>query len=1057
MNDVSNHLTALDEDAAMRAAIRRDMLRANSMVAVVFGALLLLALVAGLAGLRATRNLHRAEEAEAVSQERLASAYLAQARAIRIAAEPGRRQAALNAVSNAALISRSTELRTEAIACLALPDLAQEGGLITTPRNIIAAEMDGNGQNFAYADDTGKVFVRRGPNGAWSAVPLQQRTVSLTLSPDGSFLAAKSAGGTIALWDVANARELALPPLSAELGILFSADSKRLLFSDAAADGRLAIFDLTAGAKTDTAVRVGTHVFRATRALSRVAVSAGPNVDIIDFKSGATNMVLNHDLRVSSLAWSADGHKLAVACDNGNIYLWDVTRGVRRVLAGHSAHCTDLEFSPNGGLLVSSAQDGTTRLWDTGRYQTIALGDGVAHHFTPDGKTISFWRAWQGFGAWRVASSSCYALLPGEATAGPLFSLDLSATGRWCAGTLDFGFQIWDLANGRQLYFPLTNVYCVRITPDERSLLVGDRRGLAIWPLGVASNGDILLQPEQARPIPLPDGFGARAVAVDARCRTAVVELTDHRLAVIDTSGSQKPVFIQGRWRTTNFKGPASATGAGRFAISPDGRWVATGFVFGPEDVPEIWDARTGALVVKLAARTSALGFGADGRWLGLAGTDQYSFWSTGSWQEKLRFDRDEPALTHGILAFTGDGGTVAVSHNRQVVQLRDFPSNNVIANLIAPAPQTLNASRIAADGSVLVSATANDMVEVWRLDLMRKDLAGLGLDWGPGAAPAPAPAQPNSLGLTLTLAAALGGFLLAAGFTLLTLRRHRRAIQRFVVAEAMAAQRNRELDTAKAELMHSQKMRALGTLATGIAHDFNNLLSVVRMSNKLIGREAPNHAEIQEHVSDIEQAVLQGKAVVGSMLGYARERESDSEPVDVSLAVEEVVSLLSKEFLRGITLTLELERDLPKIAMGRGPLEQILLNLVVNASEAMQGAGRLRITARSQPPVPAGNYVMRPAAADGYVELTVADSGPGIAPELAERVFEPFFTTKNFGARPGTGLGLSLVYSMAQQAGAGLSLETAPGLGAAFTLVFPVKATAPVRQTHSAEREEPA
>jgi len=85
---------------------------------------------------------------------------------------------------------------------------------------------------------------------------------------------------------------------------------------------------------------------------------------------------------------------------------------------------------------------------------------------------------------------------------------------------------------------------------------------------------------------------------------------------------------------------------------------------------------------------------------------------------------------------------------------------------------------------------------------------------------------------------------------------------------------------------------------------------------------------------------------------------------------------------------------------------------------------------------------------------LTVIDSGPGIAPELRDRVFEPFFTTKHFGAKPGTGLGLSLVYSMAQQAGAGLSVESEPGRGAAFTLVFPVKCSEPVRQTHSARKE---
>jgi two-component system cell cycle sensor histidine kinase/response regulator CckA len=272
-------------------------------------------------------------------------------------------------------------------------------------------------------------------------------------------------------------------------------------------------------------------------------------------------------------------------------------------------------------------------------------------------------------------------------------------------------------------------------------------------------------------------------------------------------------------------------------------------------------------------------------------------------------------------------------------------------------------------------------------------------------------------------------------------------------VAEAMAAQKNRELDTARAGLMHSQKMLALGALATGIAHDFNNLLSVVRMSNKLISRRADKNAEILEHVTDIEQAVLQGKAVVGSMLGYASDRADDGEPVDVSAVVEDVVSLLSREFLSGIVLTLELERQTTKVNIGRGPLEQILLNLVVNASEAMQGEGRLKIVGRARPLLPARNYVMGPEAANEYFELTVMDSGPGIAPELIDRIFEPFFTTKRSGSKPGTGLGLSLVYSLAQQAGAALSVESGPGQGAAFTLVFPVRPPDPVRQMHSAQK----
>src|SRR5581483_538363 len=258
---------------------------------------------------------------------------------------------------------------------------------------------------------------------------------------------------------------------------------------------------------------------------------------------------------------------------------------------------------------------------------------------------------------------------------------------------------------------------------------------------------------------------------------------------------------------------------------------------------------------------------------------------------------------------------------------------------------------------------------------------------------------------------------------------------------------RNRELDRAKIELLHSQKMQALGTLAAGIAHDFNNLLSVVRMSNKLIGRQAGGDPEIKEHVEEIEQAVLQGKSVVGSMLGYARHEDPVPDPADVDAVVENAVSLLSREFLSGITLTLELERAAAPVSLGKAALEQALLNLLVNASEAMAGQGRLKIAVHATRLPPPRPYVLRPRAAENYVELSVTDSGPGIPSDIRDRLFEPFFTTKRSGSKPGTGLGLSLVYAVAQQGGVGLCVESEQGAGATFILTIPAAPCAPDAQ----------
>jgi signal transduction histidine kinase len=174
-------------------------------------------------------------------------------------------------------------------------------------------------------------------------------------------------------------------------------------------------------------------------------------------------------------------------------------------------------------------------------------------------------------------------------------------------------------------------------------------------------------------------------------------------------------------------------------------------------------------------------------------------------------------------------------------------------------------------------------------------------------------------------------------------------------------------------------------------------------------------------------------------MLGYARTEDVAAGPADMSMVVEETVSLLSKEFLSGIALTLELDRQVPKVDVSRGRLEQILLNLVVNASEAMQGKGKLKIALHRRDRRPVKRYALRPGEAEEFIELSVADSGPGIALENQLRLFEPFFTTKRSGAKAGTGLGLSLVYAICEQDGLGLSVDSAPEQGAMFTIVVPV------------------
>jgi signal transduction histidine kinase len=1068
-----------EDHAAMRAAIRRDMLRTNTAVALVLVAVLALALVAVFAGLRAARNLERAEAAEADGRERLRKAYTAQAGAMRATAQAGGREAALTSIRNAAAIGPSPDTRTEAIACLAQWDLVQEGPLLPTPNDLGQVLMDSDLRYYACVDasNNAAVFglkdgkevcalaIDSPAKGGWGA------PADLTWSPNGQLLAGRYEHAAVAVWDVATRRAVfrhgfgatnpAPPGLSLQSlrGLSFSPDSQQLIFSDGEELGQVSVYDIASGQKRSSAVRVWGKMFRMRPDMKQVAVVTGNQVNVLEYPSGRKLHTLAHGADVAWLQWAPDGNRLAVSCDDGEVYLWELEREMYRHLSGHSERCVRLGFSPDGKLLFSSSRDGTSRLWDVAQGRMIAAGQGLADTFTPDGTRLGFWRAWEGFGVWRVSKSSVYSALRCDKAEGPLFTLDLSPSGRWCVATQSKGFRVWDLSMGDQeSYIPLPDVFSIRISPDEKALYVCTQSGLEAWPLPAEGSGKLQMPPVDPRRFALPGDRGARAIALSSDGHWAAVELTDRRLIEINLTEQQPPVVFQGRWTTANFKGPASQTGAGRFAISPDGRWVVTGYGFN-DDTPTVWNGQTGESAARLKAGTSVVCFSPDGRWLGLAGMDRFSIWSVGDWGPVKEFRRDESSVTHGAMAFTQDSTMLAVSQTRQMVQLRDAPTDQPLGNLIPPAPQSVNSLRLAWDGSILATATASDMVEIWRLGNLRRQLAAMNLDWGGppnSGGTAPPVKEPDWVGWQTTFVASVAGVAVAVGFSLLTLRRHRVAIERFVIAEAQAAKRDRDLNLAGIELVQSHKMQALGTLAAGIAHDFNNLLSVVRMSNKLIGRQTAGDADIQEHVADIEQAVLQGKSVVSSLLGYARDRTDDNEPADVSAAVEDAVSLLSREFLSGIALTLELEPDAPKVKVGRGPLDQILLNLLVNASEAMQGEGRLEIVVRARAVFAPRNYVLRPGAASEFVELTVKDSGPGIAPELMDRLFEPFFTTKRSGSKPGTGLGLSLVYAIAKNGELGLSVQSDASKGATFSLVMPA-ARSPVRQTHTSQIANPA
>jgi signal transduction histidine kinase/ligand-binding sensor domain-containing protein len=286
-----------------------------------------------------------------------------------------------------------------------------------------------------------------------------------------------------------------------------------------------------------------------------------------------------------------------------------------------------------------------------------------------------------------------------------------------------------------------------------------------------------------------------------------------------------------------------------------------------------------------------------------------------------------------------------------------------------------------------------------------------------------------------------VSGAVLVIFFAGLAVNRHLRLIRSYAEVERVVAIRTRELERANEELLQSQKMKALGTMAAGIAHDFNNILSIIRGSAQIIQSNLEDKQKILTRLTRIQAVVEQGSGIVRSILGLSRVKEKDVVKADLNAMVENAVRWLGDRFLPDVTVRFEPAPDLPPVLAASELIQQMLLNLLLNAADAMDHHGEIILTTGRLRELPPG-MALSPAPAAGYVQASVRDTGCGIAPDILPRIFEPFFTTKALSVQRGTGLGLSIVYEVARQLGYGLQVRSDPGQGSTFTIVLPVRET---------------
>ncbi|HSJ26313.1 MAG TPA: ATP-binding protein [Longimicrobiales bacterium] len=253
--------------------------------------------------------------------------------------------------------------------------------------------------------------------------------------------------------------------------------------------------------------------------------------------------------------------------------------------------------------------------------------------------------------------------------------------------------------------------------------------------------------------------------------------------------------------------------------------------------------------------------------------------------------------------------------------------------------------------------------------------------------------------------------------------------------AEHGLAASNENLRRSEQQLRQAQKMDAIGRLAAGIAHDFNNLLTAIQGHVQFVLEDLPEDAPVREDVVEVRKVAERATELTRQLLTFARRQPNHPQAVDVNAVVADVERLLRRLVRADISLELALRTGIPEAMVDRGQLEQVLVNLAVNARDAIRDGGR--ITIRTSATRFDDSYGVRglDVAPGEYVQLTISDNGCGMSEDVQSKMFEPFFTT-----RPeGTGLGLPTVYGIVRQCGGHISVYSEIGVGTTIKVFLPV------------------
>jgi signal transduction histidine kinase len=1051
---VSEHLkpdpTVSNAQSATEFAERRDFAhrsvkRANRAVMVILVVAFLLGVAMVAASYRALQSQRLAEFAEGQATERLWNASLAQARAERLGTAAGHRGAALTALSNAAAIRPSATLRDEAIASLGLRDLVRE----------VSWPLEPGAYGFYFDPDLEFYIVRYAPD-ELSMFRLKDNSLVRTFrasdaglgtnavltefhfTATGRHITTQYRDGVVVLWERASgrvARAFGKDPGSEKLAWrpTFSDGDTTMFARSASRQDQVLFIDIASGKARTLTIPGVNETARLNQHGDRFAWVRGKELMIHDSRTGDLTQSIQWPADVYSFRWDRAGRQISVWLADSTLNVWDTQTGRSRQLGGKFVGPWVQQFSPDGTLLATAGHDGTSRLWDVTEARLLAeTTEARAFVFGNDGERIAFAIPGREVGIWRITKPTGYRVLQG--VVGPRATVwydDLSPDGRWHVWEPPRwmnrpGFELFDLAAGRpSLWVAQENNVRAGFHPTEPRLVVAGQEGLLSYPLPTTNATPLKLGvPER---LPLPDGFVPQIFSFSANGRRAVVVNRRGDLCISDQDQPGQFVMLEPGMKQGDLPGPASRTGGGGIAMSPNGRWVVAGRDTSSGG-PIIWDAQTGATAHHLDAEPGHVAFSPDGRWLATIGTTACSVWSVGDWKLKWRRPRTLLLTVMGAAAFSADGSLLAWTRSLDEIELAEPSTGEHVALVTNPSILAIPSLRLSADASLLTASGADGRIHTWDLTAIRGELAKLNLDWSsPIAMATPALTSTRSQATAtppLLPVIGLGAVGLAGVLGIIVLRRHGRLTEDYIHTTELASRQAREL-AAEREL-NELKTRFVSM----VSHEFRTPLGITMSAIELLRNylDRLDSAKRKELFDDIfnstrhmaslmEQVLLLGRVEAGKLAFRPA-------PIDLVTLCEKLVDESQSATKRRCPIVVKSEDALGGAQADEPLLRHIFSNLLSNAVKYS----------------PADMPVEFTIARNGRnVVFTVSDRGIGIPEAELPRLYQAFHRAGNVGETPGTGLGLVIVKRCVDLHGGSIVVKSRPGEGTAFTVSLPL------------------